>query len=87
MPKKGKKNKAEIIEEREIEFVTNRKKHSAVESNINSLEHHGLDKCPDRSLHKYKIYVGLGVLSYNLHKIGNAIKQKMRKIEKLKKTG
>ena len=25
MPKKGKKNKAEIIEEREIEFVTNRK--------------------------------------------------------------
>ncbi len=79
MPKKGKKNKAETEEEREAEFVNTRKKHSAIESNINCLEHHGLDKCPDKSLHKYKVYVGLGVISYNLHKIGNALKEKVKK--------
>jgi len=79
MPKKGKKNKAEIIEEREPEFVIYRKKHSAIESNINSLEHHGLNRCPDKSLKAFKLYVGLGVLAYNLHKIGNAIIEKKKK--------
>jgi len=90
MPKKGKKNKAETIEERESDFIINRKKHSAVESNINSLEHHGLDKCPDRSLGAYKTYVGLGVLAYNLHKIGNDLKKKEKlknKYKEYKKTG
>jgi len=79
MPKKGRKNKAEIIEERQVEFVKIRKKHSAIESNINSLEHHGLNRCPDKSLKAFKRYVGLGVLAYNLHKIGNAIKERERK--------
>ncbi len=85
MPKKGKKNKAEIIEEREEDFVNNRKKHSAIESNINSLEHHGLNKCPDRSLKAYKTYVGLGVISYNLHKIGDILKEKEKAELKKKK--
>lgn len=79
MPKKGKKNKTEIIEEREPEFVKYRKKHSAIESDINSLEHHGLNRCPDKSLRAFKLYVGLGVLAYNFHKIGNAIKAREKK--------
>lgn len=29
-------------------FKKLRNKHSAVESKINSLEHHGLDRCPDK---------------------------------------
>jgi len=47
-----------------------RNQHSAVESNINSLEHHGLNRCPDKGLSGYRRYVGFGVLAYNLHKIG-----------------
>ena len=35
------------------------------------LEHHGLDRCPDRGLKSFKRYVGLSVLAYNLHRIGN----------------
>ena len=32
-----------------------------------------LGRCPDKGLRGYKRYVGLGVLAYNLHKIGARI--------------
>ena len=70
MPKRGKK--AAIDKERENgkDWRKFKRRHSVVESNINSLEHHGLDRCPDKGLRGYKRYVGLGILAYNLHKIG-----------------
>ncbi len=71
MPKKGRRNKQETEEESEPKFLKLRKKHSAVESNINCLEHHGLDICPDKGINAYNRYAGVGVLAYNLHKIGN----------------
>ena len=42
MPKKGKRNKEETQKERDPQFVKLRHAHSAVESNINQLEHNGL---------------------------------------------
>jgi len=53
-------------------------KHSAVESNINCLEHHGLDRCPDKGYAAYCRYAGLGVLAYNLHRIGNNLQASQR---------
>src|ERR1035438_3108862 len=44
MPKRGKKNAAELERESEKKFVALRQQHSAVESEINSLEHHGLNR-------------------------------------------
>jgi transposase, IS5 family len=82
MPKKGKCNQQEQKTESEKRFKLLRNKHSAIESNINSLEHHGLDRCPDKGLHGFKRYTGLGVLAYNLHKIG---KQLLRCTQPLKK--
>ena len=73
MPKRGKKNAAETERERGKKFVALRKQHSAVESEINSLEHHGLNRCLDVGLEGYRRYVGLGVMSYNLHVIGRAL--------------
>ena len=35
------------------------------------LEHHGLNRCPDKGLRGLKEYVGLSVLAYNLHILGN----------------
>jgi hypothetical protein len=70
MPKRGKRNAAESQRENEKTFVALRKQHSAVESEINSLEHHGLNRCLDMGLGGYRRYVGYGVLSYNLHVIG-----------------
>ena len=84
IPKKGKRNLTEQAEESTKKFKKLRNAHSAVESDINSLEHHGLNCCPDKGLEGFKKYAALGVLSYNLHKLGNAltakeIKEKERK--------
>lgn len=73
MPKRGKKNAAETERESEKRFVALRRRHSAVESEINSLEHHGLNRCLDVGLAGYLRYVGYGVLSYNLHVIGRQL--------------
>jgi transposase, IS5 family len=73
MPKRGKKNAAETEREREKRFVALRHQHSAVESEINSLEHHGLNRCLDLGLEGYLRYVGCGVMSYNLHVIGREL--------------
>jgi transposase, IS5 family len=73
MPKRGKKNAAETERESTKRFVALRRQHSAVESDINSLEHHGLNRCLDVGLDGYLRYVGYGVLSYNLHVIGRAL--------------
>src|SRR5439155_753215 len=69
---------AEQEREDKPSFRKLRYRHHAVESDINCLEHHGLNRCPDKGLHGYKRYVGLGVLAYNLHKIGNELLHKRR---------
>ena len=70
MPKLGKRNKQEEAEETGKPFRRLKNKHSAIESNINELEHRGLDKCPDRGYPRFKNYIGLGVCAYNLKKMG-----------------
>ncbi len=73
MPKKGKPNKQETEEENKPYFKKLRNKHSAVESNINELEHRGLDRCPDKGFHGFKRYIGIGIVAYNLHRIGKKL--------------
>lgn len=78
LPKKGKCNKSEYEQEHTPEFIQLRKKHSAVESNINELEHRGLDRCPDKGFPNFKRYVGLAVCAYNLRKIGGYLIEQER---------
>jgi transposase, IS5 family len=73
MPKRGKRNKEEQVRESTKRFKTMRNRHNAIESNINCLEHHGLNRCPDKGLHGFKRYTALGVIAYNLHKIGDKV--------------
>jgi transposase, IS5 family len=82
MPKKGKLNKEELERESKKEFKRILNEHSGVESNINSLEHHGLNRCPDRGIKHFRNYSALGVLSYNLHLLGNILLEADRKREK-----
>ena len=70
MPKKGKRNKQEELEEKQRVFKLLKNKHSAVESNINELECRGLNRCPDKGFEHFKGYVGMAVCAYNLRKIG-----------------
>ena len=85
MPKKGRLN----FEDRQIQnskdFKELRKKHSAVESAINGLEHSGLDKCPDHGIDGFKRYVSLSILARNLQTLGKLIQEKELKKKKRKK--
>jgi hypothetical protein len=78
MPKRGKKNAAETERESGKRLVALRHQHSAVESEINSLEHHGLNRCLDVGIKGYQRYVGYGVMSYNLHVIGRELLARQR---------
>jgi hypothetical protein len=73
MPRKGKKTPQQEAEENAKTFVALRKKHSAVESNINELEHSGANRVPDKGLDRFKKYVALGVLAYNLKRLGKLV--------------
>jgi hypothetical protein len=81
MPKKGKCTKAEAEEQGKPLFKKGRKRHSAIESNINELEHRGLDRCPDKGYPHFKRYIGLAICAYNLKKIGMKILEQRRKEE------
>lgn len=78
LPKKGKLSVADIEMQSTQEFKQARRQHSAVESAINALEQNGLDRCPDRGIHKFKCYVGLAVLTRNIKRIGCIITQEER---------
>jgi len=85
MPKKGKKTSKEKELESSAAFVEQRKKHSAVESNINELEHSGVDKVPDKGLKGFKNYVAWGVLAFNLKRLGQLLMQQTLVPNKAKK--
>ena len=79
LPRKGKLSlKAKEIEHSES-FIEARQKHSAVESAINALENHALDRCPDRGIIGFKRYVALAVLARNIQILGAKIQQKALK--------
>jgi hypothetical protein len=42
------------------------------------LEHHGLNRCFDKGLRGFKRCVGLSIVAYNLHQLGNALLEKER---------
>ena len=80
MPKRGAKTVQQQEEESEKTFVAFRKKHSAVESNINELESSGVNKVPDKGIGGFKKYVALGVLAHNIKRLGRlVIEQKLLK--------
>lgn len=78
LPKKGRHNQEDKKRESDRSFKALRNDHSAIESNINSLEHHGLNRCMDKGLHGYKRCIGLSVLAYNLHILGNVLQAAQR---------
>jgi hypothetical protein len=75
LPKKGKLSKERKAIEQTEEFVKARRAHSAVESAINALEVHGLDKCPDHGMGGFKRYVALAIVVRNIHRIGDILWQ------------
>ncbi len=85
LPKKGKLSKADKAREGASEFVKLRKQHSAVESAINALEVHGLDKCPDHGIKGFKRYVAMAVVARNIHRLGAVLRQQEKEAAQRKR--
>ena len=75
LPKKGKLSQKDKEREHSEEFIKARYQHSAVESAINALEVHGLDRCPDHGLHGFERYVALAVLGRNIQQLGVKVRR------------
>lgn len=76
LKRKGKLSKIAKENQQSDKFKQAHDKHSAVESAINALEVHGLDKCPDHGIDGFKRYVALAVVARNIHRIGAMIDKK-----------
>lgn len=76
LPRKGKLSAINREVENSEEFCEARRKHSAVESTINALENHGLDRCRDHGIKGFTRYVGLAILARNIQIIGHILQQK-----------
>lgn len=75
LPKKGRLSEADKVRESDVEFVQLRRQHSAVESAINALEAHGLDKCPDQGIDGFKRYVALAIVARNIQRLGVVVRE------------
>ena len=82
VPKKGYRSQERETIEGEKEFRKLRHKHSAVESGINALQVHGLEKVPDHGIEGYKRYISLGIVGYNVHRLGSILMQKYNKAQR-----
>jgi hypothetical protein len=80
IPKKGKCSLADIQRENDPAFIKAKRAHSAVESNINELEHRGLDRCPDKGIKGMRRYIGLAAIAYNLRRIGKILLEQDRQM-------
>lgn len=82
LPQKGKLSAIRKEIENSEEFKRARRKHSAVESSINALENHGLDRCPDHGIHGFERYVAMAVVARNIEILGQMLLQKDLKRER-----
>lgn len=85
LPKKGRLSVEDRKRQEDEYFIRERKQHSAVESAINALDHHGLDRCPDHRIYGFKRYVALGIVGRNLQRLGGIILEKELKALKRRK--
>ena len=85
LPRKGKLSQAAQAEQQSEGFLKARRAHSAVESAINALEVHGLDKCLDHGIGGFKRYVAFAVVARNIHRIGAILWQQEQKRAKRRK--
>lgn len=79
LPRKGKRSQKVEALESSKDFQQAHDKHSAVESAINALGVHGLDRCPDHGLVGFKRYVALSMVARNLQRLGAILADQEKK--------
>lgn len=83
--KKGRCTEEERKREGSEQFKSLKRRHAAVESAINALECHGLDRCRDRGIVGFRRYVALAVVARNLQVLGSKLQQKELEAEQRKR--
>jgi len=82
LPKKGTLTKEQKAETQEPEYIKFRHKHSRIESAINAVENHGLDRCLDHGKAGFERYVAVAVVARNILQIGKIVQARMIEEEK-----
>jgi len=82
LPRKGKLSESAKAQEQRESFIKARHQHSAVESAINALEVHGLDRCLDHGISGFKRYVSLAVVARNIQKLGVILRAREKQAAK-----
>ena len=80
LPKKGKLSNKDRDIQNSDSYRYAKQKHSAVESAINALDIHGLDKCLDHGICGFQRYVAIAVVSRNIQRIGAIIHKRDQKL-------
>jgi len=71
--RKGRPPEGEQPERSDPEYLRACRQHPAVESAINALENHGLDRCPDHGIEGFRRYVALAIVARNIQQLGNIL--------------
>ncbi len=82
LPKKGRLSKADMAREATPEFRAARHAHPAVESAVNHLEHHGLDRILSLGAAGFDRTVALSVLGANIHRLGKVPRKQALEAQK-----
>ena len=78
LPKKGRLTQAEQVIVNEVNYQKRRRQHAAIESAINALEVHGLDRCLDRGIDGFERYIGLAIVARNIQQLGALLRSRHR---------
>lgn len=76
LPKKGRLSEQDKVIETGNEFLQAKYKHAAIESAINALDVHGLDRCLDHGTKGFNRYVALAIIARNVQRIGAILLKK-----------
>ena len=83
LPKKDRLSKADREPEQGETFAAMRRQHPTVESAINNLEHHGLDRVRSKGRKGFARSVALAVVALNVHHLGRVLRQQAREQHRL----
>jgi len=78
LPKKGRPTAVERAREQTPEFTAARQPHPAIESAINMLEHHGLQRIRSFGADGFARRVGISIIAANLVRVGRLLRDKER---------
>lgn len=82
LPRKGRLDDEAYQHEHSPLFIEGRRKHSAIESAINALENHGLDRCLDYGIDGFKRYVAMAIMARNIQLLGSILQKQLQKEQK-----